>query len=77
MTEKNNTLATELSFQVSSGWNRLILVGEGDCDLGTLEKKPPHFRKMLVLNSSDSRWGNGQLSNGHEFRSLNYQENCV
>lgn len=32
-------MATRLSFQVSGGWSQLILVSEGDCDLGTLEKK--------------------------------------
>lgn len=77
MTAKNNSLATVPSSQVSGGWNRLILVSEGDRDLGTLEKKQRPFRKMPVVNSSDSRWGNGQLSNGHECRSLDYEENCV
>lgn len=35
--EKNNSVITDLSFQVSGGWNRLILVGEGDCKLRTIE----------------------------------------
>lgn len=35
-------------------------VGEGDSDLRTLEKKQPHYRKIPVLNFSNSSRGNSQ-----------------